>query len=295
MTGSGRNTKTSRVDVIIPVYQPGAEFCELLRRLALQSLRPEKVIIINTDERFWKDEYAENFENTETVHITKKEFTHGHSRNLGASRSDADIIVFMTQDALPADRDLIRNLIRPVAEGAAAVSSARQIAKKDADPIERITREFNYPDKSSIKSAADIEKLGIKAFFSSNVCAAYDKRIFDQLGGFHDELMFNEDMVFAAEALKAGYKSAYTAGARVYHSHNYTGREQYRRNKEIGRSQKQFDEIFGNISSEGEGIKLVKTTAKRLLKENPLYIFKLIWISGCKYLGYRAGKKAMSS
>lgn len=291
MTFSERDLKTPSVDVIIPVYQPGAEFVELLRRLALQSLRPEKVIIINTDERFWKDDYAENFDNTEIVHITKEEFTHGRARNIGASLSDADIMVFMTQDALPAGSRLIEELIKPVAEGKAAASCARQIAKKDADPIERITREFNYPGKSSIKSIDDVKKLGIKAYFLSNVCAAYDKKIFESLGGFHDELMFNEDMVYAAEALRAGYRTAYTAEAEVLHSHNYTGLQQYRRNKEIGRSQKQFDEIFGEVSSEGEGVKLIKYTAKKLLKENPLYLFKLVWISGCKYSGYRAGKR----
>ena len=58
--------------------------------------------------------------------------------------------------------------------------------------------------------------------FASNVCCAYKKRIYDELGGFTDTAIFNEDMIYAAKALKNGYISRYVSAARVIHSHTYT-------------------------------------------------------------------------
>ena len=50
------------------------------------------------------------------VHLKKADFDHGGTRCRGARLSDSDIMVFMTQDAVPADRNLIGNLIRPLQE-----------------------------------------------------------------------------------------------------------------------------------------------------------------------------------
>ena len=284
--------KDLTADIIIPTYKPGAEFQEELRRLALQSFKADKIIIINTDEQYWNKDAEGVIPGMIVRHISKKEFNHGHARNLGASLSDADVIVFMTQDAIPADKDLLKNLISPIADGSAAVSYARQLPKKDADEIEKYTRKHNYPDESRIKTKADLNELGIKTFFCSDVCAAYDHKLFDERGGFEEPVDFNEDMIYAAHAIEDGYAVAYTADARVLHSHNYTGRQQFERNKDIGISQKQHPEIFEKYPSEGAGISLVKSTAAHLIKSgHAASVPKLIWLSGMKYLGYLHGKK----
>ena len=131
-------------------------------------------------------------------------------------------------------------------------------------------------------------------FFCSNVCAAYDKKIYDSLGGFPHPLDFNEDMIFAGKLIEAGYRISYTAEAKVYHSHNYSGKEQYARNFLIGKTQAEHPEVFAKYPSEGAGIGMVKKTASHLIKTGkPHLLFKLVWISGCKYLGYRAGKRSV--
>ena len=49
--------------------------------------------------------------------------------------------------------------------------------------------------------------------------------------------------------------------------------------------------MFAGIASESEGIRLVKSTARYLLREKRgRLIPKLVWHSGCKYLGYRLGR-----
>jgi rhamnosyltransferase len=173
-----------------------------------------------------------------------------------------------------------------------AVAYARQLPYEDCREIEKYTRGFNYPDSSRIKSKDDINELGVKTFFCSNVCAAYNREIYEELGGFVKKAIFNEDMIFAGHAVNAGYRVAYEAEALVYHSHNYTCMQQFRRNFDLGVSQAQHPEIFKAVSSESEGMRLVKRTAAYLaeIKKKRLIPY-LIVSSGFKYIGYQLGKR----
>lgn len=66
------------------------------------------------------------------------------------------------------------------------------------------------------------------------MCAAYRQDIYEELGGFVKHTIFNEDMIYAAKAVEAGYAIAYAADARVVHSHNYTNGQQFHRNFDLG-------------------------------------------------------------
>ena len=136
-----------------------------------------------------------------------------------------------------------------------------------------------------------MQKLGIKTYFCSNVCAAYRRGVYLELGGFPHPVIFNEDLIFAAGAVRSGWKIIYKADVRVIHSHEYTYRELIRRNFDQGVSQACHPEIFERVKSEKEGIHLICTLVKKLLKERKyLQIIQLFVESGCKYLGYQMGK-----
>jgi rhamnosyltransferase len=173
-----------------------------------------------------------------------------------------------------------------------AVAYARQLPMSNCRDIEKYTRNFNYPDDSRIKSIEDKPVLGIKTYFCSNVCAAYNREIYEELGGFVKKAIFNEDMIFAGHAVNAGYRIAYEANARVCHSHNYSCMQQFRRNFDLGVSQTQHPEVFKSVSSENEGVKLVKKTAAYLSKINKKKLIPYLFISsGFKFVGYQLGKR----
>lgn len=284
------------VDVIIPTYKPDEKFRRLIEMLEKQTCPVNRIIIINTEEKYMNafhigSRFLTEHKKLSIHHISKKEFDHGKSRNFGAKKSDADVMVFMTQDAVPADEYLIEKLTAPLQDETIACAYARQLPDADSTMTEQLTREFNYPDKSSVKSKEDIKRLGIKTYFCSNVCCAYNARIFRELKGFINHTIFNEDMIYAAKAIENEYKIAYAADAKVIHSHNYSGRQQFHRNFDLGVSQAEHPEIFEGVSSESEGIKMVKETINKLKasgcgKEIPGYIVT----SGCKFVGYRMGK-----
>lgn len=289
------------VDAILLTYKPEKQVMELIRALEEQTYPIRKIIIMNTEERyfynlFYGTGFLEKYKNIETHHLSEKEFDHGRTRAKAVQYSKSDIFVCMTQDAMPVDDSLIYNLVEALTgQEKIAAAYARQLPLPDCREIERYTRSFNYPDQSSVKSAADMDRLGIKTFFCSNVCAAYNREIYEMIGGFVKKAIFNEDMVYAGHAVTAGYRIAYAAEAKVYHSHNYTCMQQFHRNFDLGVSQAEHPEVFGVVSSENEGIKLIKSTIRHLKKTKKwLQIPYLVVSSGYKLIGYQLGKHYQS-
>ena len=199
-----------KADIIIPVYKPDGKFLTLIEKLGKQSVLPNRIIIMNTEQKYYdRLIYGTSFqkEHRDMVvkHLSRREFDHGRTRNRGVQYSDTDFFIMMTQDAVPADEYLVERLLEQLGKENVAVAYARQLAAEDSSEIEKYTRNFNYPEQSKIKTKADLETLGIKTFFCSNVCAAYNRKIFDALGGFVKHTIFNEDMIYAARAVEAGY------------------------------------------------------------------------------------------
>ena len=287
--------KKCTVDVLIPVYRPDDKLKRIIERLEKQDHPVSDIILINTgkeyfEEFFKNDDFLERYDNIIVHHISEEEFDHGATRRLAVSMSRADIFVCMTDDAVPADRKLISRLIDPIIEGKAASAYARQLPGKTSSVYESANRYFNYPAHSVLKGKEDLPSMGIKTFFCSDVCAAYDRSVYDSLGGFEDHMIFNEDMVYARHVIDAGYHIAYVADARVIHSHDYRASLYFRRSFDMGVSQAMYPEVF-DVSSESEGLRLIKRTcAYYVRKKKLLLIPKMIFINGLKFLGYRLGK-----
>lgn len=279
------------VDILIPTYRPGQEFKELLLGLFRQSYPVRRILVVNTDASLWNPEFEDLVPNLYVDHIDQRTFDHGGTRREMAASSDADLLLFMTQDAVPANADLVENLVRQFSLPQVRAAYARQLPKKGCSVLEAYTRGFNYPRESDIKDYGDLPELGLKTFFCSNVCAMYDRKTYEELGGFVRRTLFNEDMIYAAGLIEAGYSIAYAADAMVYHSHNYGCAAQLKRNFDLGVSQAQHPEIFEKYPSEGEGIRMVKQTAAYVCRiGRPWLLVPLFFQSGCKYLGYLLGK-----
>lgn len=296
------------VDVIIPVYHPDKKFYKLLELLSDQTVLPKKVYLLNTETGKQEDATETLQKNIqsffskkkkfgeaqplliEIVPIKKKEFDHGGTRHKGAMLSDSPFLLFMTQDAVPAGEDLIEELLRSMEQGA-DVAYARQLARLHAGVLETYTRIFNYPEKSQMRTKADIGRLGVKAFFCSNVCAMYRRTVYLELDGFPRKAIFNEDMVFASKVLQSGGTIAYCAEAKVYHSHSYTWGEQFHRNFDLGVSQADNPQVFRKIRSEKEGVRFVTETLRFLWNQH--YYMEIVDFLGetmFKYAGYLLGK-----
>lgn len=303
----------TNVNVVIPVYKPDDKLIQIVRMLKKQTVPIRKIILMVTcsdDEKmsdsFGADEVIGHIneisdENSlpqiDVVKIPVSSFDHGNTRRQGGEHAseDCDYLLYMTQDAVPNTEALIENMLEPFSDEKVAACYARQLASERSSLSEKFTREFNYPDEDIIKTASDIDRIGIKAFFCSNVCAMYRKSVYDSLGGFVKKTIFNEDMIFANKILKNSYKIAYASKATVIHTHDYTGIQQYKRNFDLAVSQTLNPQAFKGISSESEGVKYVMAAFKYFTKHGKPWLVIPFGIN-CVYklLGYKKGKKIES-
>ncbi len=280
-----------KISVVIPVLNAEKDLPGLLKALSEQTLQADEIIVTDSESSDRTRQIAEA-EGVRVIPVLRKEFDHGGTRDMALRASLGDIVVFLTQDAVPAESSFLEKLIRPLSEEGVAVVTGRQLPKKSATRVERLVRIFNYPAESHIRSEADVEKMGIKAFFCSDVCAAYNREIYLELGGFEYPLKTNEDMFFAAKTLRNGYKVAYAADAQVFHSHNLTLKEQYQRNRIQGYEIERHRDLLGNVSQVPEGWRLVRYMSAQLLKEGRLVSFAHFGLDCCaRFMGSRIGRR----
>lgn len=281
-----------RIGVVIPVLNGARYVPKLLEALRSQSEVVHRILVIDSASIDDSASLAKAG-GADVLAIARADFNHGSTRNRGAARlieQGCDIIVFMTQDALPANRDYIGRLTSALREGVAAAAYARQIPYPEATPLEVFTRSFNYPGDSRMKSEADSQSMGLKAYFFSNVASAVRADAFQRVGGFPGDVIMNEDMVICARLLRSGCRVAYCADAVVFHSHNYTLRQQFRRYFDIGAFLSGNAEVGGRVG--GEGLRFVRgqlgwcwrTGAKS-------WIPRCIVESGLKFTGMHLGKR----
>ena len=279
------------VSVIIPTLNAERELPTILNNLHNQNYPIEEVTIIDSSSTDHTVDICKNDDLVHLIQIRQKDFDHGRTRDMALRSSVGDIVVFLTQDAIPANDRFIQNLINPLLNNEAIISTGKQIPKQEATKIEQLIRAFNYPEESCIKSKKDIADMGIKTFFCSNVCAAYERNAYLKLGGFEYPLKTNEDMFFAAYAIRNGYKVAYAADAVVYHSHNLTLRQQFKRNYMQGYEIERHKNLIGNVKIKSEGIQLVKYVSKMLIMGGNIISFAYFIIdSFTRIMGHNIGK-----
>lgn len=119
----------------------------------------------------------------------------------------------------------------------------------------------------------------------------------EKLGGFESGIKTNEDMFYAANAIRNGYCVGYAAEAEVVHSHNFSLKDQYQRNfiqgYEIERHKHILSSADGeSVSQNAEGMKLVKIVSKRMLAEGKVFSWIHFGFDCCaRYAGSYMGKR----
>ena len=276
--------------VIVPTLNAAKDWPRFAPAL-LACARPEQVLIVDSESTDGTFELA-RAAGFQVCTVIRAEFNHGRTRQMAAEMlPNADILIYMTQDAILAGPNALANLMAPFADQRIAAACGRQLPRPDAKAIEAHARIFNYPATSDVRSLESRTKLGIKTVFLSNSLAAYRRSALMQIGGFPTNVIFGEDMIAAGRLLLADYKIAYVAEACAYHSHPYTKLQEFRRYFDIGvlhsREHWLLDE-FGKAS--GEGKRFVLSELQYLRQRDVWQIPSACVRSGVKFLGYRLGR-----
>lgn len=279
-----------KVVLIVPTFNAAKTWADFSHAI-LTNVAAETVLIIDSESKDGTSALAERA-GFRVQSIPQASFNHGGTRQFGVELcTDAEIIVFLTQDALLVDSTAIEKLLNAFEDPQVGAAYGRQLPHFNAAPIEAHARLFNYPEKSSARVLADKEHLGFKSIFISNSFAAYRRSTLIEVGGFPRDVIFGEDTVTVARILLAGWKIAYVAEAKVYHSHSYTWRQEIRRYFDIGvlhAREAWIRHEFG--SAGGEGLRFVRSELRFLWSRQWWLIPSALIRTGLKWIGYRLGR-----
>jgi len=277
------------VSVIIPTYNAQKYLPRLLESLKQQTM-PFELLIIDSSSTDNTIEIANKYTDNIIV-IPHEEFDHGGTRTKAAKASTGDILIFLTQDALPYDANVLETLLGVFNDPSTAVAYGRQLAYEKTNLFGKHLRAFNYPPHSHIRTLNDKDTYGFKTAFLSDSFAAYRRAVLQDIGWFKNGLIVGEDTHAGAKILLEGKNVAYEAAAKVYHSHSYSIWKEFKRYFDTGVFHKQefwMIEAFGK--AEGEGRRYIKSEISYLFKKKAfLLIPEFFMRNGMKYLGYKLG------
>jgi rhamnosyltransferase len=279
------------IALIIPTLNAALNWEALVSGIQRQSLMPDDVIVVDSSSTDGTVDQARAAGFT-VIEIARSVFSHGGTRQAAVvAAPNADILIYLTQDAVPSDTDSFRHLAAAFQNPAVGAAYGRQLPRPHASAIEAHARLFNYQAASQLRSWESRTTLGFKSIFFSNTFGAFRRDALMSVGGFSPDVSFGEDTLAVAHLHRAGWKTAYVAEARVEHSHAYSIKAEFRRYLEIGilhERERWLVEEFG--TADGEGLRFVASELRYLSAHAPLHIPSAMIRALAKYVAYRSGR-----
>jgi rhamnosyltransferase len=172
------------------------------------------------------------------IRIPPTEFNHGETRNFAVrkSHSNSQYIIFLSQDACPANERWLHTLIQPLVndELVAGVFS-RHLPRPGTSPslIRQLTTVWQSGGNERIVKEmprSEVEYTANKFYYVyfSNTSSAIRRTVWEQIP--FRFLAFAEDADWADRVLHAGFRLVFEPSSTVLHSHDYSIIEQFRQN-----------------------------------------------------------------
>jgi rhamnosyltransferase len=223
------------ISVLIPVKDGGADLIRCLQAIAAQKVDDQvEVVVVDSGSSDGSADRAREL--GATVHdIPASEFVHGATRNLAARLSSGDVLVFTTQDAVPANDHWLARLVGALDGDDVVGAYGRQLPHEDATPPEQFFLDFMYGASPRIQRIGGIEELSFEQTLFSNVNSAIPRSVWEA-NPFRDDVTMSEDQEWSRRMLLAGHTIIYEPAAAVRHSHAYTLRGAFRRFYDSGAS-----------------------------------------------------------
>ena len=277
----------SDCSIILLSYNGGSLTREALAAvLAQQTERTFQVIVIDSGSSDGSVEYLRQ-QPVQLVQISNSEFGHGATRNQGARMADSPLLVFLSQDAVPATMDWLDNLLAPLANPGVGAVYGRQLPR-DTHICERFFLEQTYPPVPRRRTLNPGKPLTLRDIFLSNVHSACRTEVWEQCP-FDEGLVMCEDQQWAKDILSHGYEIVYEPKAAVYHSHRYTPLQAFKRNFDTGASLRHVTQ--GRIgTSPGEFLSYVVKECRLAAREaSILHVPYVLLYEASRLAGFAVG------
>ena len=219
--------KMENVSIILPTRNNEDHIADLLDSIFSQSYEGEIEVLIIDSSEDKTPEIAETYShnhNVRVVRVEPEDYNYGGTRNLGASMTNGDFLVFISTDVDIRDKNWLTKLVKSLEDPLVAGVYGRQIPKEDVSPMEEFFIMYTYPDRGRMFWLKDSKK--ITDLFFSNTNSAIKREVWEKIP--LPEMLKSEDQEWAKRVLLAGYKIVYEPEAIIYHSHHYTLKEVFK-------------------------------------------------------------------
>ena len=249
--------------IIIPTKNPGNSIDDLIKGLERQDIGSERYEIVVVDSGS-DDGSVERFrhDGAKVLSISPASFRHGLARNLGAAKSKAPILIFLSQDAVPADELWLRNLVEPLSSQELAGTYSRQIPPVGTSPAVGAFLSALYPSPDTANGWT--VPIGLSPVHFSNVSSALRAAVWKEMN-FREDVIMGEDQFWASQAVLRGFEIRYVPESRVIHSNDLQLLERFRRYFDSGIS---YSELYRELSPDnGMAFKMVSRGATHLARQ----------------------------
>jgi rhamnosyltransferase len=281
------------ISVVIPVKNGGEDLARCLDAVRAQDI-DQTVEIVVVDSGSQDRSLAVAAARSAHVHeIPPEAFSHGASRNLGAGQARGELLVFLSQDAVPVGRRWLERLTRPLREDARLAGVyGRQLAHRTAVAPERYFLDFLYGPEPRRQRAAAVNELSMATTLFSNVNAAIPRALWARFP-FVEDIVMSEDQEWSRRALLDGYEIAYVPEAAVIHSHRYSLVAGFRRFFDSGASSSR-----AYMAGEADSARVMRASALRYGRGEVAWLWRtgrIRWLpyaavyESAKMLGLLAG------
>jgi rhamnosyltransferase len=241
-----------KATIAILTYNGADSIDALLDTCLSQTAEDFEILVIDSGSTDGTLEAVRKREAVRLHEIPNSEFGHGRTRNLAVKLAKGDFVVFVTQDALPATRSWLTELLRPfdLSDKVACVYG-KQVPHGDCCPTVKrdVINHFRsfgpdpfvmlQMDNGQIHSEAERDAL---TFFSDVNSAVRRKAM--RTVPFRD-VAYAEDQALGRDAISAGFIKAYAPLAAAIHSHSYPLRPYFAR---------MYEEMRGLYQTTGRSI-----------------------------------------
>ncbi len=160
--------------------------------------------------------------------IAPAAFDHGDTRNVLAARTSADLLVFLTQDAIPSNPRWLTLLVRNFEDAGVGAAYCRNVPRDDCWPLTRAAcaDDPGYAPRRAVvrlpprKVYERMDATQRRVLYNFNDVASAVRRELWERHPF-PRTMMGEDVLMGRGILEAGYALVYDAAATVQHSHDY--------------------------------------------------------------------------
>ena len=259
------------VSIVIPVLNAEPYLERLLNVLKNQRpAPPQEIILVDSGSTDQTRQIATAHPEVRIIEI--EHFTHGGSRNRGAAEASGDIVVFLTQDALPRDPLWLQALTIPLEDPTVATVCSRQIPYPDATPMERFFLQKRFPEIGEVRNLETLNgDISYERILFSDVSCAIRRSVLLE-NPFDETLIMSEDQQLARNLIREGFTMVYAPESVVVHSHRYTLIQTLKRYFD---SVCALDEMFPDQRLKGSariGIQYVREEIIYLIRHAPLWL-----------------------